>query len=106
MTKEEQRQQWIDRVEEFKASSQTQVEWCKERNINIRTFNYWYCKFKNTDDKQNNTANWLTVKLNKTLKEPNTSILAIKIGKAVVEVNPGVDTDHLSKVLRVLNSIC
>lgn len=106
MTKEEQRQQWIDRVEEFKKSGQTQAIWCKERNINLRTFNYWYCKFKNAGDKQNNTANWLSVKLDKTLKEPVVSVLSIKVGNAVVEVNHGVDADHLLKVLKVLNSIC
>ena len=42
MTKEELRKQWHDRVEEFKASGKTQAEWCKENNINKRTFNYWY----------------------------------------------------------------
>lgn len=106
MTKEEQRKQWIDRVEEFKKSGQTQAIWCKERNINLRTFNYWYCKFKNTGDKQNNTANWLSVKLDKALKEPVASVLSIKVGNAVVEVNKEVDADHLLKVLKVLNSIC
>jgi len=39
MTKEELRKQWCDRVEEFKASGKTQVEWCKENNINKRIFN-------------------------------------------------------------------
>ncbi|MFZ5986152.1 MAG: IS66 family insertion sequence element accessory protein TnpA [Bacillota bacterium] len=106
MTKEGQRQQWIDRVEEYKASCQSQAAWCKERNINLRTFNYWYCKLKSADDVQNTTTNWLSVKLEKTLKKPEVSVINIKIGNAAIEINPGVDSDHLLKVLRVLNSLC
>lgn len=106
MTKEEQRKQWIDRVEEFKASGKTQAEWCKERNINIRTFNYWYCKFRNPENIKNSSNSWLSVKIENALKKTESSVISIKIGNAIIEISSGFDADHLSKVLRVLNSLC
>jgi len=46
MTKENLQKAWLEKVNQFKASGKTQAIWCKEQGINVRTFNYWYVKFK------------------------------------------------------------
>ena len=106
MTKEELRKQWCDRVEEFKASGKTQAEWCKENNINKRTFNYWYRKFYNSDSIKNRSNSWISMKFDKSLKEREPSVISVKIGNAIIQISPGVDVDHLSNVLKVINSLC
>ena len=37
---------WEKRFNEFQASGKTQAAWCKEKNINPRTFNFWYLKLQ------------------------------------------------------------
>jgi len=109
MTKEaleELQKEWKERIEKFQASSQSQAGWCRERNINLRTFNYWYYKLKNEANQQEKSTNWLSVKLEKTFKQPEASLIKIKLGNAVIEIRPGFDTEHLLKVVRALNSLC
>ncbi len=39
---------WVEKVNEYKkrGSRISQSKWCKEKNLSLRRFNYWYCKFK------------------------------------------------------------
>lgn len=110
MTKEslkELRNEWEIRVAEFKASGKSQSAWCREEKINLRTFNYWYRKFKNTDDlQQHKSSSWLSVKLEKTFEKTETSIINIKLNNMIIETNPEFDSEHLLRVVRTLNSLC
>lgn len=100
------RNEWETRINEFKASGQSQVAWCREKEINSRTFNYWYRKLKNADDYEKKSTNWLSMKLEKRFEQPEALTINIKIGNATIETNPGFDTEHLLKVIRTLNSLC
>jgi hypothetical protein len=78
MTKENLQKAWQEKVTLFKASGKTQTIWCKEQGINVRTFNYWYVKFKEPAPMKENQVNWLPIKVEKTNnKKPS---LNIKIG--------------------------
>jgi len=106
MKKEEAQNQWLARVLEFKASGLSQTAWCKTKNINNRTFSYWVTKSKNTTQQKVKQSNWIALKSNELEKKPKHSSITVKIGKAVLDIDPEFDPKLLSDVLQVLNAQC
>lgn len=108
MTKEELRNEWAAKIAEFKASGQNQSAWCRVKNINLRTFNYWFTKFKKTIPQTNNKSRWITItpppEEHKEIQKK--SVLTVKIGNAVLELNADFDPHLFSSVVKVLNSLC
>lgn len=43
-------QQMYEFVEQYKNSNQSKEKFCKEKSINLHTFEYWYQKFKKSTE--------------------------------------------------------
>lgn len=95
--------EWKERIEEQKQSGKSQSAWCRENNINIKTFGYWNRKLKNqkSNDKRSEIS-WVPVNI----ETPKISKLNIRIGTAVIEIEKGFDESLLSDVVKVLGEIC
>jgi len=97
--------EWVKLIEEFKASGKSQAQWCREKNLKVKAFNYQYRKYKK-DNKINvpevNKTSWLPVELKPTVL----SKLRIRVGKAVIEVEKDYDEGLLQNVIRSLGAIC
>ena len=106
MKKEEVRNQWIDRVAEFKASGLSQTAWCKTKNINLRTFSHWVTKSKNNTQQKGKQSNWIALKSSELEQKPKSSSITVKIGQAALEINSDFDPQLLSNILKVLNALC
>ena len=106
MIKEELRKEWSDRVLQFKASGQAQSAWCREQDINIRKFNYWYIKSKKPVSQTSNPSKWVSLKVAEQKAKPQDSVLVIKIGQAALEVKPEFDQKFLVEVLKTLSLLC
>jgi hypothetical protein len=96
--------EWEKLIEEFKASGKSQAQWCREKNLKVKAFNYQYRKLRkiaqnNQVDKQ---INWLPVEL----KPLISSKLSIRVGKAVIEIQNGYDEGLLQSVVKSLEAIC
>lgn len=97
--------EWVKLIEEFKTSGKTQAQWCREKNLKLKAFNYQYRKYKKdseTNVPKVNKTNWLPVEL----KTMVLSKLSIRIGKAVIEIEKDYDEVLLQKVIRSLEAIC
>ena len=106
MTKAEQHSQWATRVNEFKASGQSQSTWCKTKNINLRTFNYWFVKSNKTVPQTSKPSNWIFLKASERNDSPKVSTLTVKIGQAIIEVKSDFDPKHLLNIVEALSSLC
>jgi hypothetical protein len=106
--------EWKEKVDEFKLSGKSQIEWCKERNIHPRRFSYWFLKFKNDIDEKDPAINWIPVSIDNHIDKNNNKItssttnksITIRIGKAVVEIEKGFDASLLAEAVKVLGAIC
>lgn len=96
--------EWEKLIEEFKTSGKSQAQWCREKNIKVKAFNYQYRKFKkNAQNKQSdNQTNWMPVKFEAMIL----SKLNIRVGKAVIEIENGYDERLLQTVVKSLEAIC
>ena len=44
-TTPEQRQEWIDKVENWRSSNKSAAAWCRENDVDYDKFIYWKCRF-------------------------------------------------------------
>lgn len=96
--------EWEKLVEEFKKSGKSQAQWCREKGLKVKVFNYHYRKLKGTtqSNQPNRQIDWIPVKLEAGIS----SKLSIRIGKAMIEVENGYDEKLLLSVVRSLEAIC
>ena len=106
MIKENSLKTWEEKINQFKQSGQNQTVWCKEKGINLRTFNKWYNKFKNqapANQAAQGVQNWIPLEI---VEKTSNLPLNIKVGKVVIEVNEGFNPKLLSDVVKVLGATC
>ncbi len=96
--------EWEKLIEEFNGSGKSQAQWCREKNLKVKAFNFQYRKYRR--DNQNrqavNKTNWIPIKIEPMMP----SKLSIKVGKAVIEIENGYDERLLQNVVRSLEAIC
>jgi len=97
-------EEWKKLIEEFEKSGKSQAQWCREKNLKVKAFNFQYIKYKKI--KQNEFSdkqiNWMPVKL-ESLTIPK---LSIRLGRAVIEIEDGYDERLLQSMVKSLEAIC
>ncbi len=69
MIKKYSKEDWIKLVKEFDLGALNKTNWCKKRNINCKTFGYWYArygnestsKFKKNEKENNQLSNGISI---------------------------------------------
>lgn len=92
--------EWERRMTDYKASDQTQVQWCQSQNISIHQFRYWSKRIKDHHTKKLDNP-WVPVVIEDPKPELCESI-QIKVGSVSIEVNPGFNPTLLAEVIKVL----
>lgn len=105
---------WRMLIQTCQQSGQTVVNWCKENNINIKTYYYWLRKLR----KQELCTKELPVpipdekpvafkKLEVHTPVPNMqAAVIIRFNSATVEISEGTSQQTIQAVLLALQSIC
>ncbi len=109
-------EQWAKLIQERQNSGQTVVAWCREHDINIKTYYYWLRKLRSLVASQAQTtlsAETKTVKpvafQKVALSIPATNghaAVIIKLNGAALEVNEGASQQTIQAVLLALQSVC
>lgn len=106
--KDEDRKLWIDRINDYRSSGLTAVQWAEDRGVAVHKLRYYIHKF-NKEKKQelkqeSNEVQWASV-APKTSKVNNSvdNHLKVTIGKATIKVAPGFDENTFQSVVRILS---
>ena len=103
--------EWMKLIEEFKVSGKTQSDWCKEKGIKVKAFNFHYSKYRR-DEKIKQAKNksqykdkieWIPVKQIMPLKR---ATLDVRIGKAIIQIENDYDESLFLKVVKSLGVLC
>lgn len=97
---------WRANIAAYRASGETQTQWCKQNNINYNTFKFWLQKEKKETNNHKQPKQWLEIGIKKPESIANTSELTIWIGAASLTVKPGFDRQLLLDVIKTLATIC
>jgi len=106
MRKEEVRAIWLERVEKFKVSGQTQTDFCVAQGLQIKQFSYWVRKYRTKEQIDGKSSlGWLELRVKEQTEKLQNNALNIRFGQAIVEVKPGFDQQLLLDVLKTLKAI-
>ena len=96
--------EWLTLIKEFEKSGKSQAQWCREKNLKDKAFNYQYRKYRraNQDKEEINKTNWMPVKFEPMIP----SKLNIRVGKAIIEIENGYDEILLQNIVKSLEAIC
>lgn len=92
---------WDERIEDFLSSGQTQKAWCEDYGIPGNQLSYWLRKHRSKNDERS-TNRWVSLPTSQT----TCSGVSLRLGKAVLEVEPGFDEQTLAALLRALMAAC
>lgn len=106
---------WEQRYNEFRSSGKSQAAWCNENNINPRTFNFWYLRFKSTKTQSKKQSKepvkWLAlntdeINIKSETNPVQTSTINVRIANVTIEVKPGFEPEHLLNIIKTLGKLC
>ncbi len=92
---------WEDRITDYLSSGLTQKAWCEENNIPGHQLAYWLRKHRAKVVEQP-TNRWVSLPTSQAAG----SGVSLKLGKVVLEVEPGFDEQTFASVLRALMATC
>ncbi len=98
MLKSELREQWRGRLESFSRAGKSVRAWCAEHEISEHQFHYWRRRLREASSKSQGSG-WVAMKI---VPERAPGGIAIRVGRAVIEVQHGFDEVLLRAVIRAL----
>lgn len=99
------REQWLQRAEDFHASGLTQTSWCQQQNVKISTLRYWLKKLKE-EATSSNTPEWVELEVTKKTLDSSDTSIKIHVGPYRVEISEGFAPSALLDVLKTLSVLC
>ena len=101
---------WKERLNEFKTGcGKNFTAWCREKDYSLHQAKYWHKKLQNHSNVEKQSAQWLTIEINQADKPDlitRNASLIIKVGAAMIEVQPGYSSKLLQDVVKTLSAIC
>lgn len=107
MAKTDLQAEWENRIAAFRASGQTQSNWCRANDLSLHKLRYWLKKLENRNSEHSPThaTKWIPIAFEESLQDLNES-LQIKVGQVSIEVKPGFNPSLLAEVIRTIKLIC
>lgn len=99
-------EQWIARINDYRASGECVTAWCQRHQVSPKQLYYWMRKLK-TADQQTPPARgprWVALSVEAT--EGAAPPILVKVGSIAVEVRAGFEPFVLAEVVRVLKAQC
>ena len=107
MTKAEHRKEWEARVAAFRASGQSTTGWCAAHDLKPHQLRSWLRRLKPVDTPGlMPPAQWMSVDLSDLGHGAQRNGLRVRVGHAVIEVQPGFNPALLLDVVRTLAVLC
>jgi hypothetical protein len=102
MSKGMQENDWRIKIEECSKSGMPHTKWCRENNINYKTFAGWKTKLKKNAKVKEPSSNWILVKPEEPKAIVKNEAIKITIGKSIIETTLNFDENHFEKIARIL----
>jgi hypothetical protein len=94
--------EWRGRIEDYRTSGLTMIQWCEKTGYSMGQLKYWIAKC-NALARKAEVGGFARVEI---VDSSSTAKIAVHVGVARIEVERGFDRVLLSEVMRVAASIC
>lgn len=106
MTRAEVRKEWEARVSAFKASGQSVAAWCAANDEKPHLLWAWLRRFRSTDVAVPVPSKWISLEMDDPGSNSSRNVLHVRVGNAVIEIQPGFNPVLLAEVVRTLAGQC
>ena len=106
MTRAERREEWRARVAAFRASGQSMRAWCAAQGVKLHQLQYWLPRVAPVEPPATRSAPWLPLAVQDQESPLGDNKLLVRVGPAVIEVQPGFDPGLLTAVVKALRALC
>lgn len=99
-------QQWVKIMQACKGSGQSKKNWCKENQVNIKSFYYWQTKFRKEASQmlvKGNTPKLVSLALPESV---GSRTVIIRKSGCEIEIPEGTSPTFIETVLKALNQTC
>ena len=109
---------WTEIIKECRDSGQTANFWCKEHNVNVKSYYYWLRKVRTAacnsiPNKQSIVPLKTSGNLGRVLaemkapaNEPVQPVIILRLNSAVIEIQNGVTSSTIENTLKALKNLC
>jgi len=101
----ENRELWLQRVEGFKNSGLTQINWCEQQNIRVSALRYWLRKLKD-EESSPGIQEWVQLEVPHKNTDSSDTSIKIHVGSVWIEVREGFSRTALLDVVQTLSTLC
>jgi hypothetical protein len=103
MDKKTNREIWLRRIENQRASGLSRKKWCDENSVNFNNLAYWIGRFNKEKKKSEETEiKWATIIPDKKQNKAITNNFSVSIGKAIIDVPSNSCMESFDKIVQVL----
>ena len=92
---------WLAKIEEYRNSGQSLVEWCETGGVALHNMKYWLRKQSPINRDSGQETGWVSC----VIEEPKENSISLRINQVDIEVTGGYDETLLLQVIRTLRLV-
>jgi len=105
LTFKENRELWLQRVEDFHASGLTQAQWCQTQGVGVTALRYWLRKLK--EESTDEAPEWVQLNVtDKAVNSPTDASIKVHVGSFRIDICQGFEQSLLLDVIKTLMVLC
>ncbi|MET2870283.1 MULTISPECIES: IS66 family insertion sequence element accessory protein TnpB [Exiguobacterium] len=101
MKRKEKETYWIVKIEEYRASGLSLIEWCETSDVALHNMKYWLRKQSPINRDSSQETSWVSC----VVEEPKEKSISLRIDQVDIEVTSGYDETLLLQVIRTLRLV-
>ena len=101
MKRKEKEQFWLEKINEYRESGMSLVQWCKDTDVATHNMNYWLRKQAPITKAVEQDTNWVSCIVN----EPASDSIILKMKNVEIEVTSGFQEELLLQIIRTLDHL-
>ena len=101
MKRKEKEAYWLAKIEEYRASGLSLVEWCETGEVSVHNMKYWLRKQSPINRESTEETSWVSC----VVEEPKENSISLRINQVDIEVTSGYDETLLLQVIRTLRLV-
>lgn len=101
MKRKEKEVYWSSKIEEYRSSGLSLIEWCETADVAVHNLKYWLRKQSPVTQSSVQETRWVSC----AVEEPKENSIFLKINHVDIEVTSGYDEELLLQVIRTLRLI-
>jgi len=103
------RNEWNERIAEFRKSGLTMSAWCTANQVTIHQLKYWLYKAKSSPStplpRPASSSHFVPLAVVEQASSP-ASPLVVRVGQATIELHTGFDRNLFREVMQALQTLC